>query len=191
MPAVGEIFASGAMTAVACTPFAIAGGSESKPAARAKATFAFLARSTVFPAIEMPSGATMQRAPEAAARATCFGASTKMRSLDEARSGAATPVSSIAGSPSQVAPTAFASSATVFFIASSDSFWSQKAIERRFACGPRLPPRMDPDPLLGIAANDTFCNLCKALRVFQNVALQISATNEFKRGLKTQPVFAQ
>src|SRR5215469_1521896 len=114
--ALAAIFASGAIIAVGCTPFAIAGNSRNTPAARANAAFASLARSNVLPATEIPAGTTTHRAAEASARSTCFAASTKIKSLVAARSGAATPLNSIVPSPSNSAPSANANCPAVFFI---------------------------------------------------------------------------
>jgi len=116
MLALGAIFANGAITALGCTPLAIVESSRNSAAALAKATFAFSARKTVFPATASPSGSTTHLAAEDSARAACFAESRKIRSADEARSGAATPVSSIDPSPSTTAPIAAAKLSAVCFI---------------------------------------------------------------------------
>src|SRR5215472_9329728 len=199
MLALGETFASGAITTVGCTPCAITEGSRNSAAALAKATFVSLVRSRVLPDTEIPSGATTHCAAEAAARSVCFAVSTNIKSPDEARSGEATPLSSIEPLPSTAAPIFRAKSAAVVFIGSSDSVHesqvtnrqSQKVIQRRFAGRPRLPSCVNPNPLPRIPANDVFSHLREALRVFENVALGIAGANQVERRFKTQAVFLQ
>jgi len=99
---------------------AIVETSRNNAAALANATFAFSARKTAFPAAEIPGGNTMHLAAEASARAACLAESMKIRSADEARSGAATPVSSIIPSPSTTAPIAAAKLFAVCFITLPD-----------------------------------------------------------------------
>ena len=64
-------------------------GSRKSAPALAKASFALFARRIVLPEITSEGGRITQFAAEACARARCFASCTKIRSLDEARSGAA------------------------------------------------------------------------------------------------------
>src|SRR6266404_89338 len=200
MPAFGAIFASGAITAVGWIPFAMMDGSRKSAAAFANATFTFSARSTVLPATVSPGGRTTHFAADVSARAVCFGESTKIKSLDEARSGAATPVSSTEASPSTVAPSASAKSFAVCFMTPpkllirEDRYRvgiSQEIVKRRFACRPGFPACVYPDPLLRIFSNDFFGDLRKSLRVFKDVARGVAGANQLQRRFEPQPVFPQ
>src|SRR6266446_6648665 len=189
MLALGAIFASGAITAVGWIPFAMMDGSRKSAAAFANATFTFSARSTVLPATVSPGGRTTHFAADASARAVCFGESTKIKSLDEARPGAATPVSSTEALPSTVAPSASAKSFAVCFMTPPKllihedrySVASQEIVKRRFACRPGFPARVHPDPLLRIFSNDFFGDPRKSLSVFKDVALGVAGANQLQR----------
>src|SRR5438552_13470660 len=91
-------------------------GSRKSDAALAKATFVFSERNTVLPPTERPRGTITHLAADASARETCFAESTKIRSLEDARSAAATPLNSSEPSPSTAAPIAALKSFAVYFI---------------------------------------------------------------------------
>src|SRR5262249_42207578 len=50
---------------------------------------------------------------------------------------------------------------------------------------------MYPQPLIGIAADILFNNLCKESRISNHVTIVISSSNQIYRGLKAQAIFAQ
>src|SRR6266478_3302712 len=199
MLAFSAIFASGAITAVGCTPVAMIEASRNSAAAFAKATLASFARIIVFPVTESPGGRITHAAADALARAVCFAASTKIKSPDDARSGAATPANSIEASPSTTASILSAKSFAVCFItppksplrANSCPASSQKIVKWRLALRPCLPTRMHPDPLFRIFSNNLFSHFRKALSIFDDVALCVACSNEFQRRFEPQPILFQ
>src|SRR5260221_2257997 len=174
MLAPGAIFASGATTAVGCTPFAITEASHSSAAAFANASFASFARNTGLPVTVNPAGKITHLAADASAPAAHFAESTKIKSLEEARSGAATPLSSTDPSPSSTAPITSAKSFAVYFIApprptlrnNSPKHSSQEIVERRLAFWPRFPTRVYPHPLFRIFSNNLLGHLREKLGIF-------------------------
>src|SRR6266700_6992162 len=200
MLAFNAIFASGAITAVGCTPVAMIEASRNRAAAFANATLASFARIIVFPVTESPGGRITHAAADALARAVCFAASTKIKSPDDARSGAATPVNSIEASPSTTASIASAKSFAVCFIMPPKSSiranscvlpGSQKIVNWQLALRSCLPTRMHPDPLFRILSNNLFSHFRKAPSVFDDVALCVACSNEFQRRFEPQPILFQ
>src|SRR5579863_10529471 len=173
--------------------------SRNSAAAFANASFASFARKTVLPSTVSPGGKITHLEADSPPLATCLAESTKIRSLEAARSGAATPASSIDPSPSNTAPIAAAKSFAIYFIAPpkptrhnpSGKTSSQEIVKRRLALGPRFPARVHPHPLLRVFSNNLFGHFSEALRIFHNISFGIASSNQFQRRFESQPVFLQ
>src|SRR6185312_16235903 len=68
---------------------------------------------------------------------------------------------------------------------------TEKFVEFGLAFGPRLPARVDPDPLLGMLSNDVFDDFGESLRVFEDIAVGVSGSNQIDGRFEAESIFAE
>ena len=54
---------------------------------------------------------------------------------------------------------------------------AQKFVQFRLAFRARLPPRMNPNPLIRMLSNDVFDDLGEFLRVFEDIPVGVAGSN--------------
>src|ERR1700758_5198500 len=70
-------------------------------------------------------------------------------------------------------------------------FCLTKIVHGRLATWSRVPPAMDPNPLLRIFSNDVFEHFRELPRVFEDIAFRVARSNQFHGGLETEPVLTE
>src|SRR5579883_506776 len=66
-----------------------------------------------------------------------------------------------------------------------------EVVQRRGAWRAGVPARVDPDPLVGVAADYLFDDFCKAPGVRQDVLLVVSGANKLDGGLELETIFPE